>query len=103
MIQTYIVSIFNCLYMTGWIKSTNYPLSYMYVIHSGKNRCWSCESVGFYRNQPAGKADFSEDGSVLAVIFGSVVTLWDPETNALRTTLSHGADRSNVRWVVNIR
>ncbi|XP_064617903.1 WD repeat-containing protein 75-like [Liolophura sinensis] len=49
---------------------------------------WSCESVGFYRGLPAGQAAFSEDGSLLAVAFVSIITIWDPYTNALRTTFN---------------
>ena len=51
---------------------------------TGSRACWSCESVGFYRDLPALGADFAEDGSVLAVTFDSVLTLWDPDNNTLR-------------------
>ncbi|XP_074659622.1 WD repeat-containing protein 75-like [Tubulanus polymorphus] len=51
-----------------------------------KNQCWNCESVGFYRRMKASDGDFSEDGSILAVAFESVLTLWDPDTDVLRKT-----------------
>jgi NET1-associated nuclear protein 1 (U3 small nucleolar RNA-associated protein 17) len=34
-------------------------------------------------------ASFSEDGSLLAIAFQDTVTLWDPMTINLNTTLSH--------------
>jgi len=48
-----------------------------------KKLSWSCTSVGFYRQKPAGDIAFSEDGSVLAVAFKDVITLWDPEYNSM--------------------
>uniref|UniRef100_A0A0E0MPF9 WD repeat-containing protein 75 second beta-propeller domain-containing protein n=1 Tax=Oryza punctata TaxID=4537 RepID=A0A0E0MPF9_ORYPU len=44
---------------------------------------WRCQSVGSYKNKPMTAATFSSDGSVLAVAAESVVTLWDPDNNAL--------------------
>lgn len=66
-------------------------------IISGTNQCWNCESVGFYKELPAGPADFAQDGSLLAVGFGRYITLWDPDTNALKTTLPHTSSKSHVR------
>ncbi|XP_071956994.1 WD repeat-containing protein 75-like [Antedon mediterranea] len=53
------------------------------------NQCWNCGSAGFYRDLPCGEVCFTSDGSLLAVAFSHVITLWDPATNVLRTTLSH--------------
>ncbi|KAG8049218.1 hypothetical protein GUJ93_ZPchr0009g2095 [Zizania palustris] len=44
---------------------------------------WRCQSVGSYKNKPMTTAAFSTDGSVLAVAAESVITLWDPDNNAL--------------------
>lgn len=63
----------------------------------GKNVCWHCESVGFYRNQMAGPADFSHDGSLLAVAFDTVLTIWEPETNTMKVALSHGLDKTPIK------
>ncbi|XP_033761467.1 WD repeat-containing protein 75-like [Pecten maximus] len=52
------------------------------------NTKWSCESVGFYHDKPAGVCSFTADGSLLGVAFGTSVTLWDPDNNVLRETLS---------------
>ncbi|XP_064648354.1 WD repeat-containing protein 75-like [Lineus longissimus] len=52
-----------------------------------KTVCWNCDSVGYYRDYPARAADFSKDGSLLAVSFKLTLTLWDPDSNALRTRL----------------
>ncbi|KAK7474309.1 hypothetical protein BaRGS_00034444 [Batillaria attramentaria] len=60
---------------------------------------WTCDSVGFFRDHPAGKARFSEDGSVLAVVFGTSLTLWDPDTNVMKATLSDPTDRTHIKFV----
>ncbi|KAJ3088070.1 WD repeat-containing protein 75 [Quaeritorhiza haematococci] len=49
---------------------------------------WSCRSVGYYKDLPAYDAAFSEDGSILAVSFGQVITLWDPTTNGLQMVMT---------------
>lgn len=49
---------------------------------------WTCDSVGYYRDKPAGVARFSEDGSVLAVAFEATLTIWEPDSNAMKATLS---------------
>ncbi len=70
------------------------------LLFTGNNQCWNCESVGYYKEEEAAPADFSEDGSLLAVGFGSSVTLWDPDTNALKTNLLHTAGNAQIRCVV---
>ncbi|CAD6269264.1 unnamed protein product [Miscanthus lutarioriparius] len=44
---------------------------------------WRCQSVGSYKKKPMTSAAFSADGSVLAVAAENVITLWDPDNNAL--------------------
>lgn len=65
----------------------------------GTNEKWTCEAVGFYRNLPAGQADFSDDGSLLAVGFGPNVTLWNPENNLLKRTLSNALSQDPIKLV----
>jgi NET1-associated nuclear protein 1 (U3 small nucleolar RNA-associated protein 17) len=57
---------------------------------------WSCRSVGFFRDYPCRSAAFSKDGSVLAVSYGQIITLWDPSTNMLKRTLSQSAPCDSV-------
>ena len=54
-----------------------------------KRKAWHCRSVGGYRECPARCAAFSHDGSMLAVGYQQVVTLWDPESCTLQETLTH--------------
>ena len=56
------------------------------VLLSGSSTCWTCSSQGFYRDLPCGASDFSQDGSLAAVAFGKMLTLWDPDTVSLRHT-----------------
>ncbi|KAJ3122819.1 WD repeat-containing protein 75 [Physocladia obscura] len=50
---------------------------------------WTQRSQGSYRNTPIHHAATSLDASILAVACGSVVTLWNPVTNAMCATLVH--------------
>jgi len=52
------------------------------------NTRWDCESVGFYRGLEAGCAEFSSDSTTLAVGFGHLVTLWDPDKNIVHVALA---------------
>lgn len=50
---------------------------------------WGCYSVGYYKNSGARACCFSADGSILAISYGSVITLWNPYNDSLLTTLSY--------------
>jgi len=52
---------------------------------------WTCRSVGFWRDEPVTAGAWSGDGSLLALAYGSTVTLWQPLANTLRATLSKTA------------
>uniref|UniRef100_UPI00398E8318 WD repeat-containing protein 75 n=1 Tax=Pristiophorus japonicus TaxID=55135 RepID=UPI00398E8318 len=54
-----------------------------------KRVCWSCDFVGTYHHLQATNCSFSEDGSLLAVSFEQIVTLWDPDTWDLKCTFCH--------------
>ncbi|XP_065920998.1 WD repeat-containing protein 75-like isoform X2 [Dysidea avara] len=47
---------------------------------------WVLRSISYHQNEPASNAAFSEDGSLLAVVHPSCVTLWDSNTCELKTT-----------------
>ncbi|XP_072435122.1 WD repeat-containing protein 75 isoform X1 [Chiloscyllium punctatum] len=51
--------------------------------------CWSCDFVGTYHHLQATNCSFSEDGSLLAVSFEQIITLWDPDTWDLKCTFCH--------------
>jgi NET1-associated nuclear protein 1 (U3 small nucleolar RNA-associated protein 17) len=53
---------------------------------------WSCRSIGGYKNLPASCVAFSPDGSIMAISYGQVVTLWDPSTSTLVRVLTYPAD-----------
>ncbi|KAL8183741.1 UNVERIFIED_CONTAM: WD repeat-containing protein 75 [Gekko kuhli] len=50
---------------------------------------WTCDFVGSYHNYPATSCCFSEDGSVLAVGFKEIVTVWESEAWDLKCTFCH--------------
>lgn len=62
---------------------------------------WVCVSSADYRRVPVHNAAFSSDGSVLAVSFGQVITLWNPNPASvtLRTTLVHPPPSAPVRFL----
>ncbi|XP_069471731.1 WD repeat-containing protein 75 [Ambystoma mexicanum] len=47
---------------------------------------WSCDYVGTYHNYQATNCCFSEDGSLLAVSFEEIVTVWESGTWELKCT-----------------
>lgn len=77
----------NCMAVTSsfggdfkiWVNSSGVQRKDQILQKSG----WRCRSVGAYKKRPMTAAVFSSDGSVLAVAAETVVTLWDPDTNAL--------------------
>lgn len=66
-----------------WNLSTDLGRSYQ----SGE-AAWICRSVGVYRDSSPSTATFSEDGSILAVAFGQITTLWDPYLNSIQAVLA---------------
>eukprot|EP01083_Nonionella_stella_P017105 47799_1 len=70
---------------------------------------WHCRAAGAYRaslqNSKKGRADksgacaFSEDGSLMAVSFGPVITMWDPFTLTLLKTLVHPTGYEGIRFL----
>lgn len=69
--------------------------SFFFLIE-GENTRWDCDSVGFYRNLDTLCSDFSRDGSSLAVSFEHLVTIWDPDNNVVRKTLSPQLSRKEL-------
>ncbi|CAL4905194.1 unnamed protein product [Urochloa decumbens] len=61
-----------------WVQSSSSQSS-----NERNHAGWRCQSVGSYKKKPMTSAAFSADGSVLAVAAESVITLWDPDNNAL--------------------
>lgn len=57
---------------------------------------WSCDFVGAYRGLVPERCCFSADGSLLAVSFQEVVTVWSPASWELLTTLSQPPNA--IRW-----
>lgn len=53
---------------------------------------WVCENTCYYRGLNCGPASFSEDGSLIAVGFGSSLTVWDVDSVQLKETLTIGSE-----------
>ncbi|XP_071803710.1 WD repeat-containing protein 75-like [Asterias amurensis] len=65
-----------------------------------KSRSWGCDSVGFFRGELPRCTSFSSDGSLLAVAFNNIVTMWDPDVNVLKKTLCHGIKSDQIEHLV---
>jgi WD40 repeat protein len=65
---------------------------------------WKCRSISEFKNYQANSVAFSSDGSLLAVGFENVITLWDPLECCLKKTLvipgnRQSEKRSNILFV----
>ncbi|RHY92173.1 hypothetical protein DYB37_000330 [Aphanomyces astaci] len=57
--------------------------------HDPTSNGWTCRSLAQFRQVSIGAVAFSHDGSLLAVAYGALLTLWDPVTNVLQSVLSY--------------
>lgn len=55
--------------------------------------------IGYYKGFPSNSLSFSSDGSVLAVAFGSCLTLWLPDSCHMKTSLVHSNYKSPIKTV----
>ena len=62
--------------------------------YDSDEEAWTCRSIGLYRRDIPEAASFSADGSILAVAFGSLITLWDPYENCIRQVLAQPCEES---------
>ncbi|DBA03770.1 TPA: hypothetical protein N0F65_005660 [Lagenidium giganteum] len=60
---------------------------------------WHCQSVVKFRDEPISAVAFTADGSLLAVAYNHLLTLWDVGTNALRHVIT-SSDGSAIQQVV---
>ncbi|XP_014242300.1 WD repeat-containing protein 75 [Cimex lectularius] len=91
-------------------NDSDQPLDYMVVTTGGDKKAriwapnpldsvyrkgviWECINTCHYREMDCGPCSFSYDGSLLAVAFGTSLTLWDVDNIALKESLSRGSER----------
>ncbi|XP_054719966.1 WD repeat-containing protein 75-like [Uloborus diversus] len=58
---------------------------------------WTCEAMGCYRDLPVGDACFSEEGSVMAVAFSGVATLWTVDKISLKEVLYSDKSEGDIK------
>lgn len=71
------------------------------VISAEERFSWSCDFVGSYHSLRPTNCCFSADGSLLAVSFGEVVTVWSVDTWGLLTTMCQPPGA--IRWGLEFR
>ncbi|KAF9351527.1 WD repeat-containing protein 75 [Mortierella sp. NVP85] len=74
------------------------------LVHQGEARrgieaeiAWSCRSTGFYRDMVPRCASFSTDGSILAISYGQIITLWNPYLNTLQGVLTQPPENRPIK------
>eukprot|EP00794_Sanderia_malayensis_P003291 gene3291-3774_t len=63
-------------------------------------RTWTCHAICYYGSGPCGTGSFSEDGSLLAVVYGKTITIWDSEVGELKTSLYSPVQNETVSEIV---
>lgn len=62
---------------------------------------WVCRSSSTFDNKQVPTCvAFSEDGSILAIAFGAVITLWDPERMSLEATFCAASSSEFIRHLI---
>jgi NET1-associated nuclear protein 1 (U3 small nucleolar RNA-associated protein 17) len=72
-----------------------HPARFEVLEGSAKYR-WIVSSAGGYHDLEPRAACFSSDGSLLAISYQHIITLWSPETNMLLTTLTFPPDHEPI-------
>jgi NET1-associated nuclear protein 1 (U3 small nucleolar RNA-associated protein 17) len=81
-----------------WGKTTT-DLATRLGVEVTSTTVWSCQSTSRFRESAIIDAAFSTDGSLLAVAYAQLVTLWDPRKNSLLSALPHAAVPGSVQSV----
>ncbi|KAF9187055.1 WD repeat-containing protein 75 [Haplosporangium sp. Z 767] len=66
-------------------------------------RAWGCRSTGFYRDMIPHCAGFSSDGSLLAIAYGQIITLWNPYLNTLQGVLVQPPENRPVKHLTFLK
>ncbi|KAF9936435.1 hypothetical protein BGZ67_002382 [Mortierella alpina] len=66
-------------------------------------RAWSCRSTGFYRDMVPHCAGFASDGSLLAVAYGQIITLWNPYLNTLQGVLTQPPENRPIKHLTFLK
>ncbi|KAJ8969719.1 hypothetical protein NQ317_006108 [Molorchus minor] len=64
-----------------------------------KDMAWKCYGVGFFRNLPCLGISFSGDGSLMAIGFDEILTVWMPDTCQLKCSLIHPYHKEKLRHI----
>ena len=61
---------------------------------------WTCNASVFFRESPIIDSSFSKDGSLLAVGYSHIVTLWNPISNNLLGVLPHASISGKIQRTI---
>lgn len=74
----------------------NIPHQRVEVLEGSAKYRWTMEAAASYRDLEPRSACFSSDGSLLAISYHHLITLWNPDSNMLLTTLSYPPDHEPI-------
>lgn len=74
-------------------------MNILFLNFAGTGVAWKCYGIGFYRDLPCTGLSFSIDGSLMSTGFGSIVTVWLPDTCDLKCSLLHPDYREDITFV----
>lgn len=60
---------------------------------------WSIRSTFSYRSMPIHASAFSPDGTIVALVHGAVITLWDVQSNVMLRVLDAGREVTKCLFV----
>ncbi|KAG0370671.1 WD40-repeat-containing domain protein [Gamsiella multidivaricata] len=66
-------------------------------------KAWSCRSTGFYRDMVPHCAGFSSDGSLLAVAYDQIITIWNPYLNTLQAVLTQPPENRPIKHLTFLK
>ncbi|ERL83484.1 WD repeat-containing protein 75-like [Dendroctonus ponderosae] len=60
---------------------------------------WKCVNIGSFRDMPCRGLSFSIDGSLFAIAFGPILTVWAAENCELKSSLLHSSYKEKIKCI----
>lgn len=65
----------------------------------GSGPVWKCINIGSFRDMPCRGLSFSIDGSLFAIAFGPILTVWAAENCELKSSLLHSSYKEKIQFI----
>jgi NET1-associated nuclear protein 1 (U3 small nucleolar RNA-associated protein 17) len=77
-------------------KKSSHPAPRVEILEGSAKYRWSVEAAASYRSLEPRASCFSSDGSLLAIAYQHIITLWNPNSNTLLSTLTYPPDHEPI-------